>query len=738
MGNNKSRETSFSRQASDVIQPHSALLDIVLTELLYCSELIQVFNAYNLNVKEASNVHILNYGFSIQGKEMENESEKWIPSYQQLHHPWVLKILSNKIIQKEIGFKNHSSLVVLTEEYTISLAQILQSMMKTSPATLRKIKSFSQIEEKGLSNLPIITLKRSKSEEKIVVEKKFAENAIFKMLFMIIDALIYCYEKGFVMRISESNVVYCNKSDRFLISPFALVEDKEPVSVITLDALFQNPDSAPTKKSKKSAAIDQDGDISFQKDLIIKKQIFNVGVLGLKMASLKPLSKNPKDIKKALTEIKADFPGLYVFLNMALYEIFRDHFELRKLLSHPLYDCVYSTKLSFQTTTNSKNLKSSMQFGKTYNLFENSEASLQCFQKVMSDLTSKKQMSLREEIEYSQVLQFTAEGYLQSNFVDQAKLYINKCLDILDKIAITSKQINLSEIYCEVARLCLNAADVSLAILVLEKASKNYFENHQLEDQSMTEIRLWQEIEFKLYELKKPEKGEPTTSTISNLERLAELSWALENVTSALEYRKILIKLYEKDSNGSKNNFWKIGEIFMKLFEYDEALKAHEKCLLLKTSQPDEPYDSILKSLMRIGQVYEYKFDYGKAIITYQKAIDLTQKVGLAESVRDLHIMDALARCYESFGDLDGSLKWLEEIVSTLDQNISELNGDYVSKIYEIARILELQRNYSEAFKYYQKCVEIIAKNHLDEQELFSHSNKAILRLTNFLQSSMT
>jgi len=748
MGNNKSRETSsYSRQSSDIIQPHSALLDIVLTELVYCSDTIKVFNSYNINVKEAPNVHILNNGFFIkQNKqlkytEIKNKWENWIPSYQLLHHPWVLKILSHKIIEKEIGLKHLCYTLVLTEEYTISLGQILHSMMTLSPPTLRKIKSCSRFTNADCEQTIMLT--RVKSEEKIIGEKKFKENTILKMMFMVIDALIYCYEKGFMIVISESSILYCNKSDRFLISPFALVEDKDPLSVFALDIVFQNPQETKKTKKKNQEGQDQDEDVHFQKDLLIKKQIFHLGVIALKMASLKEvLPKNPKDIKKNLSEIKADFPGLYSFLNMVLYEIFRDNFDLGRLVSHPLYDSVYS-KFSYKDIVKLRNSKeaskNAIQFGKTYNLFENSEASLQSFQKVMSDLTSKKQMSLKDEIEYSEVLKFTAEGYLKNNFVDQAKLYLNKCLDVLDKISITSKFVNLSELYCEVSRLCLQAADPNLAILVLEKASKNYFENHELENQSTSEIQIWQEIELKLYDLKI--KNGESSLIIPNLERLAQLTSKLQDAKTALEYRTNLAKLYEKDplnySPDLENNIWEIGELNMKLFEYDEALKAHEKCLLLKLKKPDENRDSIIKSFIRIGQVFEFRFEYGKALNAYQKSFDLLQEAGMLGSGKDLQIMESLARCYENFGDLDGTLKWLEEIVSILDQNMAEHNGDYVSKIYEIARVLELQRNYSEAFRYYQKCVEIIAKNHLNETELFTHSNKGIVRITNFLQSSM-
>jgi len=748
MGNNKSRETSsYSRQSSDIIQPHSALLDIVLTELVYCSDTIKVFNSYNINVKEAPNVHILNNGFFIkQNKqlkytEIKNKWENWIPSYQLLHHPWVLKILSHKIIEKEIGLKHLCYTLVLTEEYTISLGQILHSMMTLSPPTRRKIKSCSRFTNADCEQTIMLT--RVKSEEKIIGEKKFKENTILKMMFMVIDALIYCYEKGFMIVISESSILYCNKSDRFLISPFALVEDKDPLSVFALDIVFQNPQETKKTKKKNQEGQDQDEDVHFQKDLLIKKQIFHLGVIALKMASLKEvLPKNPKDIKKNLSEIKADFPGLYSFLNMVLYEIFRDNFDLGRLVSHPLYDSVYS-KFSYKDIVKLRNSKeaskNAIQFGKTYNLFENSEASLQSFQKVMSDLTSKKQMSLKDEIEYSEVLKFTAEGYLKNNFVDQAKLYLNKCLDVLDKISITSKFVNLSELYCEVARLCLQAADPNLAILVLEKASKNYFENHELENQSTSEIQIWQEIELKLYDLKI--KNGESSLIIPNLERLAQLTSKLQDAKTALEYRTNLAKLYEKDplnySPDLENNIWEIGELNMKLFEYDEALKAHEKCLLLKLKKPDENRDSIIKSFIRIGQVFEFRFEYGKALNAYQKSFDLLQEAGMLGSGKDLQIMESLARCYENFGDLDGTLKWLEEIVSILDQNMAEHNGDYVSKIYEIARVLELQRNYSEAFRYYQKCVEIIAKNHLNETELFTHSNKGIVRITNFLQSSM-
>ena len=184
MGNNKSRETSsYSRQGSDVIQPHSALLDIVLTELVYSSDVIKVFNSYNINVKEAPNVHILNQGFYIKQNrdlkytEIKNKCEKWIPSYQLLHHPWVLKILSNKIIEKETGFKYFCSMIIFTEEYKTSLAQILQSMMDSSLMVLRKIKSCSQFQVDNCESLHQTTtiLRRMKSEEKISGVKKFKE-----------------------------------------------------------------------------------------------------------------------------------------------------------------------------------------------------------------------------------------------------------------------------------------------------------------------------------------------------------------------------------------------------------------------------------------------------------------------------------------------------------------------------------------------------------------------------------
>jgi tetratricopeptide (TPR) repeat protein len=128
---------------------------------------------------------------------------------------------------------------------------------------------------------------------------------------------------------------------------------------------------------------------------------------------------------------------------------------------------------------------------------------------------------------------------------------------------------------------------------------------------------------------------------------------------SSQEYKDVLerfseiITKFPRTSSGKLAVLYK-GNIYLRLGEFDEAIKAYES--YLEKAGKEKLYRAFV--MEGLGYSHEGKKDYEKAIDSYQKLIDLSEGFQLANA----HL--GMGRCYEKMGKTREALEHYRSFIN--------------------------------------------------------------------------
>jgi tetratricopeptide (TPR) repeat protein len=128
---------------------------------------------------------------------------------------------------------------------------------------------------------------------------------------------------------------------------------------------------------------------------------------------------------------------------------------------------------------------------------------------------------------------------------------------------------------------------------------------------------------------------------------------------SSQEYKDVLerfseiITKFPRTSSGKLAVLYK-GNIYLRLGEFDEAIKAYES--YLEKAGKEKLYRAFV--MEGLGYSHEGKKDYGKAIDSYQKLINLGEGFQLANA----HL--GMGRCYEKMGKTREALEHYRSFIN--------------------------------------------------------------------------
>jgi len=148
---------------------------------------------------------------------------------------------------------------------------------------------------------------------------------------------------------------------------------------------------------------------------------------------------------------------------------------------------------------------------------------------------------------------------------------------------------------------------------------------------------------------------------------------------SPQEYRTVLEKFdeiitkYPKTSSGKIALLFK-GNIYLRLGEFDDAIKAYE-AFLQKTGEK-KLYRSF--ALDGLGYSYEGKKEHQKAVDAYQRIVGLGEGFQLADAYF------GLGRCYEKMGKIKEALEYYRNFVSASKK--SEMTNIVLRKISDLEK----------------------------------------------------
>lgn len=210
------------------------------------------------------------------------------------------------------------------------------------------------------------------------------------------------------------------------------------------------------------------------------------------------------------------------------------------------------------------------------------------------------------------------------------------------------------------------------------------------------------EIQELLNEVKrKPDKNE---TLLANLYfRLAGLFYQVSDFSTALEYYKKSIDLYQKTKN--ERNLCAaqshIGLVYYATGELDDALAAFQQALA--GFQKIGDLAGAANQLIHIGKIYQDRGDLDQALDLYQQSLEIQKKA------EDIHlkgtIFNNLGQIYFARGDFDTALSYLEQSLD-IRRQIGDLAGKAETN-FNIAQIYEARGDIQTAISLVERSIAI-------------------------------
>ncbi len=152
-----------------------------------------------------------------------------------------------------------------------------------------------------------------------------------------------------------------------------------------------------------------------------------------------------------------------------------------------------------------------------------------------------------------------------------------------------------------------------------------------------------------------------------------------------------------------------LGNVYLQLALYPEALKLHEKALAIRRTLSDEPSWELAESYRRVGQTLHKTAEYEKARPFLERALAMHESRGdepaMASTLNDLGNLS------RAEGDLEGAERLLERAV-VLRSRAEPLDSPELAKyLNNLALALQRQRKFPEAARVYERALAIHRKN---------------------------
>lgn len=167
----------------------------------------------------------------------------------------------------------------------------------------------------------------------------------------------------------------------------------------------------------------------------------------------------------------------------------------------------------------------------------------------------------------------------------------------------------------------------------------------------------------------------------------------------ALDSPKKYATQYSQDGNNYRNEG-----------KFDEALKCHEKALILNKLMGKEK--DVIISYNRIGNLHKYKGEWDKAFEYYKEALKIARDSDLED--QELICLDIIGNLHKEIGEWDEALTYYQESLSFATKN--ELDRETCISLNLIGNLFQQKGEWKKASNQYIKSLEIAKKNNDKKQ----------------------
>jgi tetratricopeptide (TPR) repeat protein len=182
-----------------------------------------------------------------------------------------------------------------------------------------------------------------------------------------------------------------------------------------------------------------------------------------------------------------------------------------------------------------------------------------------------------------------------------------------------------------------------------------------------------------------------------------------------------------------------LGYGFVKLANYDEALKYFQKALAVWKKLLGIEHPSTAASYNHIGFVYYNQGDYANALEYYQNALDIREKV-LGKEHFDIAISyNNIGGIYNEQGDYPKALEYYQKALEIQEKVLGKEHLDTAISYNNIGGIYNRQGDYANALKYFQMALDIreklLGKEHPDTARSYNNIGIIYNRQGNYLNA---
>ncbi len=210
------------------------------------------------------------------------------------------------------------------------------------------------------------------------------------------------------------------------------------------------------------------------------------------------------------------------------------------------------------------------------------------------------------------------------------------------------------------------------------------------------------------------------------MEKVAEISkvkYRLFLIDSLLNdsYKALEISRKLEDNKYESTFLNNIGLVYDSKGEYDKALLYYDKDLQICLKVYGEEHPSTATSYNNIGSVYDSKGGYDKALLYYEKSLEIMLKVYGEDHPSIATSYNNMGEVYRQKGEYVMALEYYEKALEIRFKVYSEEHPDIAASYNNIGLVYDSKGDYDKALQYYEKDLKICLKIHGEE-----HSDTAI------------
>jgi len=201
------------------------------------------------------------------------------------------------------------------------------------------------------------------------------------------------------------------------------------------------------------------------------------------------------------------------------------------------------------------------------------------------------------------------------------------------------------------------------------------------------------------------EKSSPATEAVNLYER-GEYEQALQLFRAAVAEKATSQSGSGVSSSAIAAAQVNLGTTLSSLGRLDEAANAFERALTIYSQIGDEPSTAI--ALNNLGSVYKSRGDYGRALATYEKSLEISRKVFGTEHPDSATTMNNLATVYAAMGDLARAQDLFQRSLATTEKVFGSNHPRTATALSNLASVYASMGELDRALELYQRALGVL------------------------------